>query len=342
MENLTRASHELFRRKPDETFSSLETLVTHCQQQKTDSTDHWLAPQGLRARPMGPDGLLLASSEDQVFQMNDWSFGQLCRLAGVKKETVNRLSTDTASRVFGETLPRGNKPLQVFSEADLARSIHGASYTRLFNLDLLDVVLNEASSFEPPPKGINDATGLYCGEQDMFCFLIDPTGWTDIGGESFAPGFFLWNSEVGRRSLGIETFWYQAICQNHIVWDAVEVIEFTRKHTANVHEALVEIRRIIRQLVARRDQRKDAFADVIDRAMKTRLGEDTDEVKAELSKVGIGRKLTEQAIELASAQGELTIFAMVDALTRLSKQIVNAGDRTSVDQQAGKLLTLAT
>ena len=133
MENLTRASHELFRRKPDETFSSLETLVTHCQQQKTDSTDHWLAPQGLRARPMGSDGLLLAGSEDQVFQMNDWSFGQLCRLAGVKKETVNRLSTDTASRVFGETLPQGNKPLQVFSEADLARSIHGASYTRLFN-----------------------------------------------------------------------------------------------------------------------------------------------------------------------------------------------------------------
>ena len=31
-------------------------------------------------------------------------------------------------------------------------------------------------------------TGLYCGEQDMFCFLIDPQGWTDIGGEAFIRG----------------------------------------------------------------------------------------------------------------------------------------------------------
>jgi hypothetical protein len=36
----------------------------------------------------------------------------------------------------------------------------------------------------------------------MFCFLIDPTGWTEINGEAFAPGFFLWNSEVGKRSVG--------------------------------------------------------------------------------------------------------------------------------------------
>lgn len=49
------------------------------------------------------------------------------------------------------------------------------------------------------------ATGLYCGEQDLFCFLIDPAGWIEIGEEAFAPGFFVWNSEVGRRSLGIST-----------------------------------------------------------------------------------------------------------------------------------------
>jgi hypothetical protein len=70
--------------------------------------------------------------------------------------------------------------------------------------------------FEPAPIDSTGGTGLYCGEQDMFCFLIDPHGWTEIGGETFAPGFFLWNSEVGRRSLGVETSWYQAVCQNHI------------------------------------------------------------------------------------------------------------------------------
>ena len=253
MQNLSRASRELFRRTPDEIYPSLEALVSHCHQQREVSTDHWLAPKNLWAKPVSTDRLVLANGDDQPFFLNDWSFGQLCRLARVTKETVNRLTPDTAARVLAETLPRGNKPLQVYATAEEARSIHGASYTRLYNAELLDIVRECAEGFEPPPKGFNGGTGLYCGEQDMFCFLIDPTGWTEIGGKAFAPGFFLWNSEVGRRSLGIETFWFQAVCQNHIVWDAVEVVEFSRKHTANIRDSLVEVRRIIQTLAAKRN-----------------------------------------------------------------------------------------
>jgi hypothetical protein len=341
MQNLTRASRELFRRTPDEMFPSLDALASHCRQQWEQSTDHWMSPTTLWAKPVDTDQLLLAGSDDQKFFMNDWSFGQLCRLSGVTKETVNRLTADTAARVFAETLPRGNKPLQVFSTGENARSIHGAAYTRLHNAELLDIVQECADGFEPPPKGFNGGTGLYCGEQDMFAFLIDPTGWTEIGGETFAPGFFLWNSEVGRRSLGIETFWFQAVCQNHIVWDAVEVVEFSRKHTANIRDSLVEVRRIIQNLAAKRDERRDAFARVIQRAMDTKVGDDADEVQAALSKVGVSRTLARQAIDLAVEQGRFTVFNMVDALTKLSRQMVNAGDRTEVDQQAGSLLTLA-
>jgi hypothetical protein len=151
----------------------------------------------------------------------------------------------------------------------------------------------------------------------------------------------LWNSEVGRRSLGVETFWYQRICSNHIVWDAVEVVEFSRKHTANVHDGLVDVRRIIQSLALKRDQRRDAFAKAMQRAMKTTIGVDGDEVRAALSKIGVSRVLGNQAIDIARQQGRFTVFNMVDALTRLSRQIVNAGDRTVVDQQAGSLLTLA-
>src|SRR5207249_1958976 len=111
--------------------------------------------------------------------------------------------------------------------------------------------------------------GLYAGEQDMFCFLIDPTGWAEIEGQAFAPGFFIWNSEVGKRSLGIQTFWFQAICQNHIIWDAVEVVEFTRKHTASIHESLAEMRRIVEQLVAKRDERRDGFVKVMAKAKES-------------------------------------------------------------------------
>ena len=341
MQNLTKASQELFRRTPDETYPSLQALVDHCRQQREASRDHWLSPASLWAKPISTDRLVLASGEDQVFEMTDWSFGQLCRLAGVAKETVNRLTPDTAARIFAETLPRGKKPLQVLAADDEARSIHGASYTRLYNIQLLDTVAECLAGFEPPPNDSTGGTGLYCGEQDMFCFLIDPHGWTEIGGESFAPGFFLWNSEVGRRSLGIETFWFQAACQNHIVWDAVEVVDFSRRHTVHVREALTEIHQIILALAAKRDQRRDAFARVIQRAMETKLGADADEVRAVLAKAGIGRTWAKEAIELAAAQGPFTVFAMVDALTKLARRLKNAGERTEVDLHAGKLLSLA-
>ncbi len=340
MQNLTRASAELFRRTEDECFESLSALSVHLRAKKERSEDRWQPPTQLEASPID-GGLLLNAGSDGAFLMNDWSFGQLCKLAGVGKETVNRLSPETASQVFAETLPRGQKPLQLFTEGEDLRSIHGTSYTRLYDADLVAMLQEFAVDFEPPQKGFNGATGLYAGEQDLFCFLIDPAGWTEIGGEAFAPGFFIWNSEVGRRSLGIQTFWFQAVCQNHIVWDAVDVFEFTRKHTANVHESLREIRRIIEALVAKRDERRDGFAKVIQRAMEEKLGDDAEEVMKVLQKNGITRSAAKQALEIAARQGRFTIFTLVDSLTRIARETNNAGDRTDADEKASKLLSLA-
>jgi hypothetical protein len=259
----------------------------------------------------------------------------------VSTETLIRLSSDTAARVLNETLPTGNKPLQLFTENALVRSIHGSSYTRLHNADLVAVLREFAVDFEPPQKASEGGTGLYAGEQDMFVFLIDPLGWTEIQGQAFAPGFFLWNSEVGKRSLGISTFWFQAVCANHIVWEATGVVEFTRKHTASVHESLNEIRRIIEALVQKRDERKDGFVKVVRKALETKLGEDSEEVLKVLEKSGIPRSLAKRATEIAREQGRFTIFSFVDALTRLSGELKNAGERTDADLKAGRLLSLA-
>ena len=231
--------------------------------------------------------------------------------------------------------------MQVLATADQARAIHGASYTRLYNAELLDMLAESADGFEPPPKGINGATGLYCGDEDLFAFLIDPNGWIDINGEQFAPGMFCWNSEVGKRSLGVQTFWYQRICGNHIVWDAVELVEFSRKHTANVRESLSEVRDIICRLVNRRDERRDGFAHAIKTAMGTQFADSSEEAVIELTKQGITRSLATKSIDYVLERGRLTVFSVVDALTRQTQKSVNAGDRTALDQKAARLLELA-
>jgi hypothetical protein len=341
MQNLTAASRELFRRSPDEVMESMDALYQRCQGDRERSSEHWHAP--VEILPKAVEGRLeLEVGSSGLHRLNDWSFSQLCKLAGVSKDTLNRLSPETAARALEETLPIGDKPLQLLRAGQQIRSIHGASYTRLHNLDLLNVVKEFATDFQPPQTSkFGGGTGLYCGEQDMFVFLIDPLGWAEIDGEAFAPGFFLWNSEVGRRSVGIQTFWFQKVCANHIVWDAVEVVDFSRKHTANVHDCLSEIRRHIERLTEKRDQRRDGFAKVMANAFKLRLGDTAEDVAKVLSRHGIPRDFGKRALDLAEQAGQFTVFTLVDALTRIAGEYNFVGDRTELDQKASGLLALA-
>jgi hypothetical protein len=338
--HLIAASQQLFRRRPDEHFASLQALTDFCREQKSRGLDRWQPPQSIK--PVLHQGqLALALGNDGAFLMNDWSFGQLCRIASVAKDTLNRLSPETSCRAIQETLPNGTRPAQVLTDGEVIRSVHGVNYERLWNIDLLSVLHEYAVAFGPPPQGFNGATGLYAGEQDLFVFLIDPDGWAEIDGEAFAPGFFVWNSEVGCRSLGIQTFWFQQVCRNHIVWDATEVVDLAWKHTTSVHKGLTEMRRLIEGLVARRDQRRDSFVRVLRNAMTVKLGEDAEEVLTALLKNGIPRNLGRTAVELAQQRGErFSVFALVDALTRLAQEQENAGDRSAIDVKAGGLLAL--
>ena len=338
MANLTAANQELFRRTEDECFASLDLLHAHCREQRERSHDVWQRPEEVQ---LSHDMTLMIGDNPDI-RLNDWSFSQLCRMAGVSKDTINRLSHKTASRALEETLPRAEKPLQLLTTGNMVRSVHGVAYTRLYNADLLDAVREAAPDFQPPQTAMDGhSTGLYCGEQDMFAFLVDPLGWVEIDGDAFAPGFFVWNSEVGRRSLGVQTFWFQKVCQNHIVWDAVEVVEFSRKHTANVKDGLFEIRHLVERLVASRDARRDSFATVLRKAMTERLGDDAESAAKELSRHDLPKGLIKEALTIAQAQGGFTIFSIVDALTRLSQKVTYAGDRAELDQKIGLLLALA-
>lgn len=341
---LTSAHNELFRRTPDEQFGTLTDLWQKCLDDKEASIEKWASPSDITPHADGAD-LKMAVNGDGALRMTDWSFSQICKLARVSKDTINRVTPETASRVLKETLPDGTKPYQALLRRNVISGFHGASYTRLYNVDLLNIVREFATDFCPPQEAIGGGTGLYCGEQDMFCFMIDPTGWIEIEGESFAPGFMLWNSEVGRRSIGIQTFWFQAICQNHIIWDAIEVLEFKRKHTTNVYESLSQVRSLIETLVRKRDDRRDAFAKVIQKAMTTQLVEDSgddaiDSAIGFLIKHGITRSLAKEALELARQRGRFTIFSVVDALTRISARHEYAGDRSDADLRSSRILSL--
>jgi hypothetical protein len=77
------------------------------------------------------------------------------------------------------------------------------------------------------------------------------------------------------------------------------------------------------------------------KAIEAKLGSDAEEVLKELTKSGINRSLAKEALKIAEQKGGFTIFALVDALTRIAGQLTNAGDRIEADRQAAGLLALA-
>ena len=126
-----------------------------------------------------------------------------------------------------------------------------------------------------------------------------------------------------------------------IVWDAMEVTTFSRKHTANVHDALPEISSLLDQLVKSRDQRRDAFVRQMTAAQTTVLGDDRDDVMKSLTGKGIPQNSIREALNMVAASGSrFSVFALVDALTRISGRIRHAGDRAEIDSRIGRLLTL--
>ena len=66
----------------------------------------------------------------------------------MSKDTINRLSPQTACRALEETLPSAEKSVQILTTGNLVRSIHGVAYARLWDVDLLTMVREFATDFE--------------------------------------------------------------------------------------------------------------------------------------------------------------------------------------------------
>ena len=100
--------------------------------------------------------------------------------------------------------------------------------------------------------------------------------------------------------------------------------------------------RINTTLVAQRDERRDKFADVLKKAMRTQLGTDAEDVAKQLTRHGIPQNAIKEAMQIAQQQGGFTIFALVDALTRLTQRYTFAADRVEADAKVAQLLSLVT
>lgn len=331
-------SSVLYNRPKDEVFQDVDSILEYCQDRKARSSSARMRPEQLR--PIATSEGLMIPDEETLLPLTDWSFGQLCSIAGVDRRTVNKVREETAARIFNETLPQRGPTVQTYRVGDTLESIHGSAYTRLFNADVVKTVIDTADGFDRCHGWSDQKTGLYCGPQDLFLFLTDETdGWTEIEGEQFAPGFFVWNSEVGKTTVGIQSFWFQKSCSNHWIFGATDVMTRKRRHTSGVWRGLSDIQYGIRRLIDRRDERRDRFVVTMRKAMTERF-DDSETAQKAIRKAGFTQKAAKSAVEDAHRQGGLTFYNVIDSLTRAAQDAAYTDQRTQLDRQAGSLLSL--
>src|SRR5262245_27119325 len=91
MTTLTAASSQLFSRPPDERYPTLDALYRHCREMEELSNDRWVSSKEMYFLGSEGGNLLLRTGEGPDYALNSWSFAQVCKLAGVGIETVNKV-----------------------------------------------------------------------------------------------------------------------------------------------------------------------------------------------------------------------------------------------------------
>jgi hypothetical protein len=364
-------------RPADQRFSSLEDLhtaaVIHRQQARTAT----VATEDLRVEPVGGDVQLVGRTGNPA-KLTHWSFGQLASMAGAPAtylrglpatlavQNINHGIKNVTERVANKLLLRENGGFHV-------RAFTSERYTRIWNCDITKRLLQLPDYWVVPParpsfegqEGTRPATaqdviaaggfglsirvgddiapsGLYCSDEDMFVFMVDESHRLQDGG--VARGFFVSNSEVGKMSFRIKTFYYVTVCGNHIVWDVKDVREIRLRHVGDVDDrAFAELEAELIKYANTSTADEDAR---IEATKHYRLGANKDEVLDAIFRGGfMSRRQAAEAYQLAEdnpVDGDpKTAWGMAMGTTRLSQAQPTAAARTQLDTAAGNILEIA-
>ncbi len=373
MATLTEANRQWSTRPADQRYSSLEELHAACQTYRDRAR---VATVPYKSLTIGQDyngQPALIGSTGQAASFTHWSFNQLCarlnapsaylrRLPGPIVSAnlnagINMIDTGKLSTVeIGSSLPSEQSPnckllLDVNGDRTV-RAFTSERYTRIWNTDITSRLIrlaNQESCWQPAPPAYDGSRGLYASDRDMFAFLVDngrrifeadPNG-------GLSRGFFCWNSEVGSSTFGIETFLYNYVCGNHLVWGASNIKKVSFRHIGNADDraftSIVATLTTYAESSATEDELK------IKQARTVILGNDKEEVLDKVFGLRIpvlSKTRIEDAYAIAESKQDWygapnTPWAMANGLTQIARDMEYTDDRVDLERAAGKVMEIA-
>jgi hypothetical protein len=374
--NLVAASNQWASRPNDERFATHIDLLNFLGRRREQSKEFDVDLSGMSAEES--DGELKLRIGGQSLGMTNWGFNQVCSNAGAPASYLSSLPPHLAAQCLNQTMLTGYSDSEgrvlVDTTGSRVRALTSRSYGRVWDYDLAARTHDlTGKGWKVPPArpasrnapGAREATaadclgsslvkpgdiiapaGLYAGDRDMFIFMVNEDRRLDDGSDGgMSRGFFLTNSEVGRRALTITSFMYRYVCGNHIVWDAKGVSQVCLRHVGRD----LDSRAVSRFRVSLREYADASDANdrlVLQRAKSLTFGATREEVVDVLfGKRVASRRLLDQAYTTCE-QSEPSLnprsaWGMVQGLTRLSQEDMAFADaRADVDAAAGKVMKL--
>lgn len=367
MTTLTQAHRQWKSRPDDERFTSLIELRDAKQALQSRSARKIVSSRVLTVQPTASDpvnALELVGQNGVPASPTHHSFGQLATLAGAPAGYMRALPAPIAADCinYGLRFHRNVDDIGLLlsrSEdgADISlRAATGPNYGRIWDADVATALVDRfgdgvSGAWRVPGEFGRDVpitkanTTLYASDRDMWVFLADENNRVEIPnrrhGESgtLARGFFVWNSEVGARTLGIAMFLFDYVCANRIIWGASDYREIKLRHSSGAPDRwLGEIDPILDQY---RHGSARLVQETIEAARAKKVSDDlTDFLANRFGSRGIADQI--EAAHLADEGRPIeTLWDVTVGATAYARTIEHQDRRIEIERAAGKVMALA-
>jgi len=292
----------------------------------------------------------------------NWGFQQLTALAGAPASYLRTLPAELAATCVNHGLKtrasaHKTQTLTHYAGEPRAevRAFTSPKYGRVWDVEVIDQLIERfgdgaTGDWRVPGKfghlatvTKNDTT-LYWGDRSMFVFLCNERNRIVVdnrrNGQSgtMARGFFVWNSEVGRETVGFSQFLFDFVCSNRIIWGVQDVRTVKIRHSKTGPERFLD--EVVPELLVYSNRSPGIEEATIRAAQAHSLG--AEEVEALTKRIFGPRMVDKLTVAFVHDEGRhiASLFDWVVAATAYARKIPYTDIRVSFEQKACKVLDL--
>lgn len=359
-------SSQWWNRPDDQRFLSLDALYDSVQARSLSASQDVIDVKSILVDTSFNDAdTMRLRFGDNVVEPTHWSFGQLANLAGAPAGYLRKLPA-TVSGInlqYGLTNLR-NENIKTYCNGSQILAATGVEYGRVFDWEVVNAVRSIAGNgvgdtnwkvpgaidwnngtYNPFVDITKDTTTLYASDRDVFMFLVDDTHPIEIGKlpngdpDLVFRGFYVWNSEVGSKTLGISTFMLRGVCQNRCLWGVQDKQTVTIRHSKNApHRFAAEVGPALLEYT---NSSASIMLNGINQAKAAKVATNDDERKEFLSKRGFAAKQAQRIIDaVVNEEGHqpTSVWDFVQGITAVARGVGHTDARIDLERKAGDLM----